>query len=140
MHHPSSSLFLYRGTAFLLGFAILAVSLGGSFGLIYIRDQIARSAGSSARLEVTLKELERDNVRLSAQISRAHQPAFLQAQMPQGMEPTAEARVVWIEAPRHHTPLRGDPLSDPMDLSPRESPLVISFDLALMNNRSGQLQ
>lgn len=60
--------------------------------------------------------------------------------MPQGMEPTAEARVVWIEAPRHHTPLRGDPLSDPMDLSPRESPLVISFDLALMNNRSGQLQ
>ncbi len=132
-----SSLVFHRSTALIPGLAIFIVSLSGSFGLIWMRDQIARTASSCARMELTLKELERDNGRLSAQIARAHQPAYMQAQMPAGMTPTPEARVVWVEAPRHRTAPRS-PVAEPGQPVLRESPLVISFDLALLDNPGSQ--
>ncbi len=128
---------LYKFSALALGVLILAVSAAGSLGLVWMRQQISQSARDAVRLERDIQEAERENARLAAQIARAHQPENLVAHASPALRPTSPAQVVWM--PNVGTTFPDTFIAETRQRQPgatSESPLAISFDLALLNARS----
>lgn len=128
---------LYKVSAISLGVLIIIVSALGSLSLVWMRQQISHSAREVVQLERHIQEAERENVRLAAQIARAHQPENLLAHASPALRPTSPAQVVWM-------PNVGQTFPQTFIAETRqsqrgataESPLAISFDLALLNARS----
>lgn len=124
---------LYKFSSLTLGVFILVVSAVGSLTLVWLRGEITETAQQTVALERELVAVERDNTHLASQIARAHQPQQLLARASDDLKPTAPGRVVWMstngkfpetliaEARQNTSAVRGD------------SPLAISFDLALLN-------
>lgn len=134
----TTSLSFYRFTACVLVLMILGISLAGGISVVWLRQQISYTADVNNRLERELKDLERDNNNLAAQIARVHNPEYLTSRMPTDLRPTKENQVVWMVAPRATRPLEM-PVSDNPVLNVaerRETPLSISFDLALLDTRT----
>lgn len=128
---------LYKFSALALGLLILFVSAAGSLGLVWMRQQISQSARNTVQLEREIQEADRENARLAAQIARAHQPENLLANASPALRPTSSAQVVWM--PNVGTTFPDTFLAETRQRQPgatAESPLAISFDLALLNARS----
>lgn len=127
---------LYRFSAFALGMLILGVSALGSLSLVWMRQQITHTAASTVVVERDVHDVDRENARLGAQIARAHQPELLLARASSDLRPTASAQVVWMPAtgafPDHFVAENRERAHAVVS----ESPLSISFDLALLNARS----
>lgn len=136
--HFTTSLSFYRFTAFILGFMILGISTVGALGIVWMRQQISQTAYVNNQLERNLKDIERDNNNLAAQIARVHNPEYLTSRMSPDLRPTREQQVVWMVAPRANRPmLQPDSENPVMNLAERrETPLSISFDLALLDTRT----
>ncbi len=136
--HFTTSLSFYRFTACILGFMILGVSTVGALSIVWMRQQISQTAYINNQLEKNLKDIERDNNNLAAQIARVHNPEFLTSRMSTDLRPTREHQVVWMVAPRATRPMLRPASENPvMNLAERrETPLSISFDLALLDTRT----
>ncbi|WOO43545.1 hypothetical protein [Rubellicoccus peritrichatus] len=132
----SRELNLYRFSALALGVLIMAVSAAGALGLVWMRQQISNSAKVTATIEKELHVVERENVRLATHIAKAHNPEVLVARASSDLKPRSSAQVVWMPAtgafPK--TFIAETKQRNPDAVS--ESPLSISFDLALLNARS----
>lgn len=127
---------LYKFSSLTLGVLILVVSAAGALGLVWMRQQITETAERTVQLEKEIIVVERESTRLAAQIARAHQPERLLARASAELQPTHPGRVVWMPVsgsfPQNFiAEARRD---EPAGHS--DTPLAISFDLALMNARA----
>lgn len=132
----SRELNLYRFSTLALGVLIMVVSAGGALGLVWMRQQISNSAQVTANLEKELHVVERESVRLAAHVAKAHQPENLLARVSSDLKPRSAGQIVWMPATGAfpETFIAETRQRNPAAVS--ESPLAISFDLALLNTRS----
>ncbi|MGE9295327.1 MAG: hypothetical protein ACQKBV_03460 [Puniceicoccales bacterium] len=161
MTHFTPNIKLCRLTAFALGFSILGVAAAGAFGVVWLRQDSAARAQATANLEQEIKHAERQNSALDARIAKAHSPQFLATRVPADLRPTNANQIVWMPraqplTPTDYTdptlpaatkPLRApDPGAVPAptnaptavaaaEPSYEESPRLITFDLALINQQ-----
>ena len=103
----------------------LLLSSAGALGVVYLKQQISRSASDRKHLEQDLRELERKDTFLVSKIAQAHSPEFLKKHAKLALGPPQEQQVVWgtLESTR----------SGRDDVLPQ--PFVVTFDLALLDNQ-----
>ncbi len=80
--------------AILLGVGLLTVC--SAFVLVWMQQEISRTAGQAAKLESRLAE-QVDKLRyLDEKISRLHQPVVLQGKVSGSLRPAKDLQVVWV--------------------------------------------
>ncbi|MGB0184794.1 MAG: hypothetical protein ACPF9Q_05130 [Opitutales bacterium] len=80
--------------AILLGVGLLTVC--SAFVLVWMQQEISRTAGQAAKLEARLAE-QVDKLRyLDEKISRLHQPVVLQGKVSGSLRPAKDLQVVWV--------------------------------------------
>lgn len=106
-YEQDNSLTYYRLGAIFLGAAIVVVTIGGSLGLVWMRQQAYSMAGNTAQLQSKIAEAERFSSGLEVRIARALTPQSLSARLPQGLRPTVREQIVWSAPPRALSPVEG---------------------------------
>ncbi len=133
---------LCRFTAFTLGLLIVAVVAGGAFGVVWLRQGVAKNARETKELQARITQAERRDAALQTRIAKAHSPQYLTARAPEGLRLTQQDQIVWMPRAQLLTPADyQDPglaapvapaSSAPAQTGGAEpSPQIISFDLAL---------
>lgn len=110
----------------LLVFSMIAVTVFSSFSLVWMRQQIGRTAERASALEERLEEKERKLRYLNERIAKIHQPVVLQSKVAGRLRPSRESQIVWV---------REEKRSDQWTYSPGE-PYKVSMDLAFMEMES----
>ncbi|GHC11347.1 hypothetical protein [Cerasicoccus arenae] len=160
MTHYTQNIKICRFTAFTFGLLTLVVAAGGSFGVVWLRQGVAKSAQETQAIHTEITQAERQAAALEARIAKAHSPQYLTSRAPTNLRPTNPDQIVWM--PRAQPLVPADyqdptlPASTPAVIavadtartvkptiefpataaaapaaSAEESPLSISFDLAL---------
>lgn len=78
-------------------FGMLAVIVGSAFAIVWMQQQISRTAQSSKALESQLAETSRKLRFLDERIAGYHQPVVLQGKVSGVLRPSMEDQVVFIE-------------------------------------------
>ncbi len=105
--------------------ALIIVTAGaGSLGVVWMRQQITRSANRIKTVERDLAESNRKNAYLAAKVAQAHNPEFLRARVGTALAAPKDKQVVWVR-PTHNVPRRNNG-----DLT---APFAVSFELALLD-------
>ncbi|NCG08121.1 MAG: hypothetical protein GWO81_00900 [Verrucomicrobia bacterium] len=80
--------------AILLSVGLLTVAC--AFGIVWMQQEISRTAANAARLESQLAQ-KVDKLRyLDGKISRIHQPVVLQGKVSGRLRPAEDLQVVWV--------------------------------------------
>lgn len=85
-----------RRYAVLLILAMIAVSVSSAFAIVWMEQQISRTAERSSRLEENLAETVRKLNFLDERIASFHRPVVLQGKVAGRLEPIKEEHVVWV--------------------------------------------
>ena len=107
----------------LLIIAIVTVTLACAFAIVWIQQQISRTAQSSKHFESQLAETSRKLRHLDERIARRHQPVVLQGKVAGILRPSVEDQVVFVEE-RQLAIGRAYVVSQPYE---------VSMDLALLD-------
>lgn len=119
----------YRWAALALVALILLSLVSGGLGIVWMRQKISQVASYNEQLSSQIADIDRKRERLDAQIAKVHNPSYLMSRAQEGLRPTDDrAQVVWMSA-------IGQPMPPPekVTASEAQSPLTISFDLALLD-------
>lgn len=77
---------------------IILITVVSAFAIVWLQQQISRTAQSTKRVELELSETMRKVAHLDALIATRHQPAFLQGQVLGKLRPSRDEQVVWVSA------------------------------------------
>ncbi len=85
-----------RRTAFLLILSMIVVTAGSALSVVWLQQQISRTAERSRQLENDLAETVRKLNYLDERIATMHQPVVLQGKVAGTLRPSMENQVVWV--------------------------------------------
>jgi hypothetical protein len=94
MIKPLTSL---RKYCILMVFSIITLSVGSAFAIVWMQQQISRTAQESKSLEAQLAETSRKLQFLDERIAGFHQPIVLQGKVAGSLRPSMENQVVFVE-------------------------------------------
>ena len=86
-----------RKHVILLILVMVTVVVGSAFGIVWLQQQISRTAQSSKRFESQLAETSRKLRFLDERIAVYHQPVVLQGKVAGVLRPSVEDQVVFVE-------------------------------------------
>ena len=104
----------------LLILTMLTVTLASAFAIVWVQQQISRTAQSSKHFESQLAETSRKLRYLDERIAGYHQPVVLQGKVTGILRPSVEDQVVFIEERQLATGrayVVSQPYEDSMDLA-----------------------
>ena len=104
-------------------FAMIVVTVGSAFAIVWIQQQISRTAQSSKALESQLAETSRKSRYLDERIAGYHQPVVLQGKVAGVLRPSVENQVVFVQE-RQLATGRSYAVSQPYE---------VTMDLALLD-------
>lgn len=108
-YQQDNRLTMYRLGAIALGVAIVLVTICGSLGLVWMRQQSALVQAAASNLQTRIFDAERIGSGLEAQLARALSPQSLAARLPQGLRPSASEQMVWSSRPQALSPVADIP-------------------------------
>ena len=85
-----------RKKAISLILSMVVITLGSAFFIVWIQQQISRTAQSSKKLEADLAESSRKLSYLDQRIADNHQPVVLQGKVAGILRPAFESQVVFV--------------------------------------------
>lgn len=90
-----------NGKGFKLGlifFSLLVffVSTGGALGVVWLRQQISRTAESCMEKEKELVILQRKNIYLQSAIAHVHNPEYLKERVGGKLSVPSKKQIVWV--------------------------------------------
>ncbi|TVP79053.1 MAG: hypothetical protein EA353_07075 [Puniceicoccaceae bacterium] len=103
--------------------AMVVVTVGSAFSIVWMQQQISRTAQSSQQLESQLAETLRKLRFLDERIASYHQPVVLQGKVAGVLRPSMENQMVWVQE-RQLPSGRSYAVSQPYE---------VSMDLALLD-------
>jgi len=103
--------------------AMVAVTVGSAFAIVWMQQQISRTAQSSKEFESQLAETSRKLRYLDERIAGYHQPVVLQGKVAGILRPSVEDQVVFVQE-RQLATGRAYAVSQPYE---------VSMDLALLD-------
>ena len=112
-----------RKHVILLILAMVTITLGSAFAIVWIQQQISRTALSSKDFESRLAETSRKLRYLDERIAGIHQPVVLQGKVAGTLRPSVEDQVVFVNE-RQLATGRAYAVSQPYE---------VSMDLALLD-------
>ena len=86
-----------RKHVILLILVMVTVIVGSAFAIVWMQQQISRTAQSSKRFESQLAETSRKLRFLDERIAGYHQPVILQGKVAGVLRPSVEDQVVFVE-------------------------------------------
>ncbi|MFP4165543.1 MAG: hypothetical protein ACLFUF_00050 [Opitutales bacterium] len=101
--------------------AIIVTVIASAFTLVWVEQQISRTAAQKQEKEERLKEVRRKIGILDERIAKMHQPQFLHARIDGKLRPSKDYQVVWVDerdipdAAAHAS--RGEPYESTIDLA-----------------------
>lgn len=75
---------------------MIAVTVGSAFAIVWMQQQISRTAQNTKALESDLAEMVRKIDYLDERIATIHQPVVLQGKVAGSLRPSLENQVVWV--------------------------------------------
>lgn len=108
--------------------AITAVTLGSAMGIVWMQQQISRTAQQTKVLEADLAEMVRKIEFLDKRIAAIHQPVVLQGKVASTLRPSLENQVVWVRE-RELSSGRAYAVAQPYE---------VSIDLAMLATESAR--
>ena len=94
MHTLSTKI---RSYILMLITAMIAVTVVSGFAIVWMQQQISRTAQKSQETESHLAEIVRKLGYLDEQIAAIHQPTMLQAKVAATLRPSTENQIVWVQ-------------------------------------------
>lgn len=113
-----------RSIALILG--MITITAGSAFGIVWMQQQISRTAQSTKHLEAELAEMIRKIGFLDERIAEMHQPVVLQGKVAGTLRASMENQVVWVRE-RELSTGRAYAVSQPYE---------VSMDLAMLDINS----
>lgn len=108
MHYSQdNSQNVYRLWAFVLGGAIVVVTICGSLALVWMRQQVSVMATTAYSLELQIADAERTGAGLETRLARALSPQHLASRLPEGLRPSSGNQIVWSGRPQSLVPAGG---------------------------------
>lgn len=104
-------------------FAMVAVTVSSAFAIVWMQQQISRTAQNSKELESQLADTSRKLRYLDERVAGYHQPVVLQGKVAGILRPSMEDQVVFVEE-RQLATGRSYAVSQPYE---------VSMDLALLD-------
>lgn len=80
--------------------AVILITVMSAFVIVWLQQQISRTAQTSKSVESELSEILRKVAHLDAVIAARHQPAFLQGQVMGTLRPARDEQIVWVNGHR----------------------------------------
>ena len=81
--------------------AVILITVISAFAIVWLQQQISRTAQMTKGVELELSETMRKVAHLDALIAARHQPAFLQGQVMGALRPVREEQIVWVNSQKH---------------------------------------
>jgi len=75
---------------------MIAITVGSAFAIVWMQQQISRTAENSQLLESQLAETSRKLSYLDERIATVHQPVVLQGKVAGLLRPSTENQIVWV--------------------------------------------
>lgn len=85
-----------RGRFFFFIIAMIAVTVGSGFAIVWMQQQISRTAKRSQQVESQLAETVRKLRYLDERIATMHQPVVLQGKVAGTLRPSLDSQIVWV--------------------------------------------
>ena len=85
-----------RNRAMIMIVAMAAVIVSSAFGIVWMQQQISRTAQNSNKLESQLAETVRKLRYLDERIATIHQPIVLQGKVAGLLRPSMDNQIVWV--------------------------------------------
>lgn len=86
-----------RSLILLIVSTMIAITVVSGFAIVWMQQQIARTAEKSQEAEIRLAEIVRKLGYLDEQIATVHQPTMLQARVAATLRPSLESQMVWVQ-------------------------------------------
>ena len=86
-----------RSHILMLIIAIIAITVVSGFAIVWMQQQISRTAQKSKEVEYQITEIVRKLGYLDEQIAKIHQPTMLQAKVATTLRPSIENQIVWVQ-------------------------------------------
>jgi predicted Holliday junction resolvase-like endonuclease len=80
--------------------AVILITVMSAFVIVWLQQQISRTAQTTKSVESELSETLRKVAHLDALIATRHQPAFLQGQVMGKLRPARDEQIVWVNGHR----------------------------------------
>lgn len=112
-----------RKRIYLLVVSMIAITVMSAFAIVWMQQQISRTAQSSKENEAMLAETVRKLRYLDERIATVHQPVVLQGKVAGVLRPSMDNQIVWVNEQSVATG-RAYALSAPYE---------VSMDLALLD-------
>ena len=85
-----------RGRILFFVIAMIAVTVGSGFAIVWMQQQISRTAKRSQEVESQLAETVRKLRYLDERIATMHQPVVLQGKVAGTLRPSLDNQIVWV--------------------------------------------
>jgi len=85
-----------RGHILFFVIATIAITFGSGFGIVWMQQQISRTAKRSQQVESQLAETVRKLRYLDERIATMHQPIVLQGKVAGTLRPSLDNQIVWV--------------------------------------------
>ncbi len=79
---------------------MIACAVGGAFSIVWMQQQINRTAVRCQGIEREMEEVLRKLRYLDERIASFHQPVALQAKVAGRLRPAEQNQIVWVRAPQ----------------------------------------
>lgn len=76
--------------------AMIAITVGSGFAIVWMQQQISRTAKRSQQVESQLAETVRKLRYLDERIATMHQPVVLQGKVADTLRPSLDNQIVWV--------------------------------------------
>ena len=86
-----------RNRMFLMTIIAIAIAVASAFGIVWMQQQINRTAKHSQQIEREMEETMRRLRTLDERIASLHQPVVLQGKVAGVLRPSLENQIVWVE-------------------------------------------
>ena len=109
-----------RGRFFFFIIVMIAVTVGSGFAIVWMQQQISRTAKRSQEVEAQLAETVRKLRYLDERIATMHQPVVLQGKVAGTLRPSLDNQIVWVResnAPSGRAYAVSEPYEASMDLA-----------------------
>ena len=109
-----------RGRILFFVIAMIAVTVGSGFAIVWMQQQISRTAKRSQEVESQLAETVRKLRYLDERIATMHQPIVLQGKVAGTLRPSLDNQIVWVResnAPSGRAYALSEPYEASMDLA-----------------------
>jgi hypothetical protein len=109
-----------RGRFYFFIIAMIAVTVGSGFAIVWMQQQISRTAKRSQEVEAQLAETVRKLRYLDERIATMHQPVVLQGKVADTLRPSLDNQIVWVResnVPSGRAYAVSEPYETSMDLA-----------------------